>query len=242
MEWEFSIADALAIAWFLTYIQIGRGSAPRLLGNDLLWGMPRWRSASNIPTQVMLFTGLCAGSWTCGEGLLSNSYASGTTVGWQWCFDRLLIVMFAEYMVLDFALAFAGIIPPFDRLIALHHIVCLVGHGIATTTHPRGFAVYFAGVAVLEFGSAFCNLWSLYPRRRAAQHAYLVMMSVTNMLALLCTLCWLDQNSKEASVQLRILISLLMFGLTFMRQKEAISQLNQVGYLRSLSSRWKAAV
>ena len=143
------------------------GAASRILphyfGSEFMGGMENWRNAWSLPTQL---------------GLLPLLYVSRTWQPAAAAFsDTLFAYLFVLYMCLDFV--FVSV----SGLLAVHHIVCLIGHATVCLFLPQGFATYFAGVVALEVGSATINIWLLDSRSRARMALFALGMTASNAAA-----------------------------------------------------------
>ena len=106
----------------------------RVVGDEVVWGCPRWRSASVLSSQFVLFPYM---AWTDD----TNAF----------------LYTFALLLLLDMVLFTPS------RLMVAHHAVCLAGHVIALQ-FPDHVHLYLQLAVVLEVGSGACNLWCLHPR------------------------------------------------------------------------------
>jgi len=126
--------------------------------------------------------------------------------------ERVFVYMFPSWLMLDFVLV------EVRPLMLIHHVVCLVGHGIATLGVPVGFPFYFAACVALELGSACCNLLCIWPRSRLALEVYMVGMTLSNAAALVLMAYWVRAVRPNSVRAIGIGITV---ALAFVREREA---------------------
>jgi hypothetical protein len=148
-------------------------------------GPPRWRAAMGIPTQFLFFPGLLlASALKCrGGGGWARQWSSGGAIDCAWA--ETFVLVFPVYMVLDFAIV------EVRPLMAAHHVLCTVGHLVGCShVFRKGLPHYFMAAVALEMGSGACNVFCLYPHQPAALTLYLIVMGMSNLLAVACLLRW----------------------------------------------------
>ena len=81
-----------------------------------------------------------------------------------------------------------------------------------------------------------CNLWVLYPADRRAQHAYFVVMTISNVVTMLCMVGWVRVLRGHATTPVRVFGFGLTSALALMRQKECVARLQaDVGYFSAMA-------
>lgn len=183
------MAELLAALWVISSVT-GSRVLPGIYGTHMAHGAPLWRSALSIPTQWLVLP-LC---W-----ILNTP----TT-------QRLFIYIFALYMITDF------VVTPLSKLLMLHHVFCLLGHGIVVLVLPSTFPIYFAGVVSLEVGSGFYNLFCLRPDVQWRAVSYAISMTVSNIIAVVLGYRWLMLDIHLAPKVLNTVITVIM---VYLRQK-----------------------
>ena len=240
---------ALGVLW-LSHYECLRGELVSIYGDDPpsadTGGAPLWRCALALPTQLLVLPGLFGFGWA------SNGWSMGewrrrwdaAEVDWN-AAESAYFCVFGGFMLVDFCIC--SVRP----VMALHHVVCLLGHVTGVILDPLGMPDYFAGVVALEMGSAACNLYWLYPQSRLASLIYLLGMPLSNLLALYSATQWAFAVSERrrgggevargmlsrrvalvlpggAEVTWRHLVGYaLTGGLSLMRQKTAIRILSR---------------
>ena len=170
----------------------------KLFGSRDVDGSPRWRCASGLPTQLVLLPALL-----CWHHQGSEVAASSFNY------------IFALYIFSDFI--FVSMHP----LVKLHHVTCMLGHGLVNLLQPEGFGVFFAGCVVLEIGSGCFNFWLLEPRASWRYRLFLISMTASNLGALYVNYEWLRLPVTPWSAQSanQLLNALITLALIVMRQK-----------------------
>ena len=167
-----SISWVYVLLWLVWHLS-AKYYFSKMFGRNTRWmnNMPIWRDCCALPLQL-------------GGFLLLSYHDSGR---------EAFRIIFPLFMLSDFFLVEKG----FSNLLALHHIVCVVGHCIVVFFLPEGFDTYFAGVVTLEFGSGCMNIFTISIARRRPSSSlvipslvYGVGMTLSNALASYVALRW----------------------------------------------------
>ena len=183
-------AFIVGIGWLFFDWCLRKRVRPRL-GCDLDdEGMPRWRCATGIATQLLVFPtlfvlslasfGFSFSTWSRTAG---SAFFTETGVRF---YDWAFMYVFAAYMLQDVIVC-----RELSFMMKLHHVGCLLGLFFAFAGCPSGFPYFVAGAVALEAGSAALNVYCLYPHRRDAQWLFVIGMSSSNAAAVLCCAAWL---------------------------------------------------
>jgi hypothetical protein len=172
------------LAW-LVCADLGRRWLIKELGSEVVGGAARWRCAFGLPTQFVVLPLLC---------YLASRAEAHDTPRWsarcsrrglgEW--DTAFAYVFGAAMLYDFAAV------RMRPVLIVHHIVSLLCHAYAclrASARPA-FPWYAPGVAALEIGSAAASAFWLFPPSRAALQCFLVLMTLSNIAGLACTLPW----------------------------------------------------
>ena len=220
-SYPFGIAFLVGVVWLMCDWCLRRGLSRRFgdqLDED---GVPRWRCATGIFTQLLFLPclfllslagsrfSLAAWSETAGKALATRE--GERFYDWAFCY------VFALYMLTDVLL-----LKHLSFLLKLHHVGCLLGLAIGLAVVPSGFPFFAAGVLSLELGSAAMNLWCLYPNRTDTFGLYFALMSASNLGGLACYVAWAPCCEYLAT---RVVGGAMSLIFTAIRQKTAIEAL-----------------
>ena len=186
------LAEMLAVLWAATYLLASR-VMPSVYGRQNSGGCERWRNFWGIPNQLIVLPLL--------------HVVGGVTS------ERAFLYIFFLYLALDFVLV------KMDFVIQLHHVVCLIGHGIVVGLLSQGVSTYMTGVVALEIGGGFSNIYDLHKSARWPAIAFAVGMTISNAAAAMVAYEW-------ALLPIQVLpkaCTLMMTaGLIVMRQKSGM--------------------
>jgi len=168
-------AIALFAAWLAGCEALRRALASGALlarANEPASGAPRWRAALGFYLQCSL------------GGLFVLFHAAGRARS-SALVGQLFILIFGGFLLYDF------VVLDIRPALAVHHVVCLLGHAYVVVfvgSRDAAFYWYFAGVVALEAGSAACNAWCLWPSHSLP--IYVVGMTASNAASIACVRRW----------------------------------------------------
>jgi len=188
---------------FINYVALLFGS------HDMLLGCPRWNYHVSILAQLVTFPALVVPAWASKNFSLEWLEASWDSYP-SMNFERLFLYTMVGYLTKDFLVKM-------DALLYLHHAVCLFGTVCWLYASCKGLTCFIFGTMILELGSASFNLWTLYRHIPCSRILYMMIMSASNLIAVLIVLrfCLFP----EPPIGLKILFTTSTVGLAFMRQK-----------------------
>jgi len=147
----------------------------RLFSHEDLDGLPRWRWLLSVALESVAFP-TCIG--------LAIGLNGGLSRRWllqPWgAFSRPLFPRIYLYAL--FGAQTRDGFRMSNRLILVHHLVVMATSAGALFL-PAAPGLYSLGTAVLEFGSIFYNLRTLYPSSALVKYAYGLVMPISNALA-----------------------------------------------------------
>lgn len=126
--------------------------------SDIVVSLPKWRVKGFLFTQMIMFP--------------------------YWCFysqfDAFKIV-FPTFFTLDL------ITLNLPTYLFVHHIVCLIGHGIAYNYNVESFYYYANACAFLELGS---GIYCMYDLKYVRIQFLLICMTISNLVAFVLAYYW----------------------------------------------------
>ena len=140
-------------------------------------GMPRFRLASGLVTQLFLLPAIFVLSVNKCESFCSDCVFND----WSWSF----CCVFASYMVADLV-SFR-----LSKIMKIHHITCIISAVVCFSIYPDSFPYYAMGVVSMEVGSAAFNVTLL----GASEFVYIVIMSVSNLCSIIIFYVWASSTS-----------------------------------------------
>jgi len=164
---------AFTTAIYCVAFEVARRRAVAALGSENLGGTPKWRSVVGLIPQAVVMPSLLIASWLV-----------PTARDWA---QQMFINVFGALLLFDFAAL------SLNPMMIAHHGTCLAGHVYAALTAPEAFGFYFASVVALEAGSATSCAWWVWGEERfprALTAAYVVGMTISNLLAIWALLRW----------------------------------------------------
>jgi len=212
-------AYTVGVAW-LAFDKVLQSVAINRFGCNLVsGGTPRWQCWTKLWTQLLVMPGIfCLSYAQHGFSMHRWSEVAETvlfsTDGTRW-YDWAFGYVFGAYLLEDL------FNESIDALLIWHHVGCMLGHLVAFVLLPSGFPYYFGGAVALEFGSALYNLYCLYPSARGMAWAFLLSMTLSNMVAACFCIVWLRRDFPlHAKVFSGVVTSIFII----IRQKEAMSE------------------
>ena len=184
-------------------------------------GPGRWRFFWAIPTQLLVLPALLAFSYAahgfsfeawCKKWEQRASRAYVFAQGRASTAEMVFIYLFPGWLLLDWVLV------EVRPLMALHHIVCIIGHVGGVIIWPWGFPWYFAGVVALEIGSCCCNIMCVWARSRCAMALLIVGMTASNLTACATMRRWALATRPFVGKVIGMFITV---GLAYVREEEA---------------------
>ena len=224
---------AIAALWMAVWVQSSRGPAQRMWGEDVTWGLPRWRSAQNIPTQVGVLPVLFTIAWLSGRGSLETwatpPAARASCAARRYACEVAMVYIVSMVLLLDFPAELLGIIPPLPLTLVLHHLLSFFAHavciGLPAARAFRGY--YWAGLVAFEMGSGACNVWVLNPENTHVCRAYLVVMTISNLIGTGTMVYWV-RACRGIPLWLRAFGFAFVVVLSLLREKECVVNLASV--------------
>ena len=168
--------NGLAGPWVAAYVAFLFASTVvcrRTCGDAPVAGSPRWTFGCALAAQCAVFPALTA-AVVAHDGVAGLGACAATDA------DVAAGFVYAVYWAKDFA-------APMSSLMALHHVACFVGLGVAFGVLECGRGLWLVAVCLFEVGSACMNACELWPRRRATVALYAVGMAASNAAGLAAT-------------------------------------------------------
>jgi len=172
-------------------------------------GSPCWNYHLCILAQLFVFPAILIPAWASKQFLpewFEASWDSYPSMKYEWSF----IYCLSGYLLKDFFVEM-------DFMLYVHHFVCLAGTISWIFITHKGISYFIVYTVVLELGSLSYNLWTLSKQSKLMAIAYVMIMTVSNTLAIaiLIRFCLLS----EPPVFLKTVFLAATIGLTVMREK-----------------------
>ena len=147
---------------------------------DVVVMIPRWRVKGFLFTQMIMFP--------------------------YWCFYGyfdVFKIVFPTFLTIDL------ITLNLPTYLLVHHIVCLIGHGIACNYNVENFHYYANACAFLEFGS---GIFCMYDLRYVRIHSLFIWMTLSNVVATILAYQWYVTENSTLMAHISSFVTLALVG------------------------------
>jgi len=193
-------------------------TAAYLFPSYLVGGYPAFNVILSIIYQVLIYPPLAFSAW-----YSKNFVYSWLKLGWNAhqsvLYETLFFYAFFGYLAKDMR----ANVSRQDPLLFYHHIICMIGT-FSALVMQNAIGGFILQITVLELGSMFYNLKCLLEKFEIFSYIYWVGMTASNLGAATFQV-WYITEVIDANIVLKVISSILIFGLIAGRQREVILQM-----------------